>query len=94
MASVGFSGWDQGMFDAEQLREVEAPVAAHATEKFGDQTELMGKESVPIGIGGWYDSSWELRRGLIVREGVPADAHLDQWLEVELSGLAEELEFA
>jgi len=30
---------------------------------------------------GWYDSSWDLRRGLIVREGLPADAKLHEWLE-------------
>jgi hypothetical protein len=30
---------------------------------------------------GWYDSSWDLRRGLIVREGLPADATLHEWLE-------------
>ena len=30
---------------------------------------------------GWYDSSWELRRGLVVREGLPADARLHEWLE-------------
>lgn len=94
MASFGCSEWDQEMFDAEHLRGVEAPVTAHVPAKVGDQPERMGKKSVPIGIGGWYDSSWELRRGLIVREGVPADARLDEWLGIELIGVAEELEFA
>jgi len=31
---------------------------------------------------GWFDSSWELGQGLQVREGLPADAGLDEWLAV------------
>jgi hypothetical protein len=31
---------------------------------------------------GWFDSSWELGQGLEVREGLPADAGLDEWLAV------------
>jgi hypothetical protein len=31
---------------------------------------------------GWFDSSWELRQGLEVREGLPADARLHEWIEV------------
>jgi hypothetical protein len=31
---------------------------------------------------GWFDSSWELENGLDVREGLPADAGLDEWLAV------------
>ncbi|WP_325480349.1 hypothetical protein [Piscinibacter sp.] len=30
---------------------------------------------------GWYDSSWDLRRGLEVHEGLPGDASLHEWLE-------------
>jgi hypothetical protein len=33
---------------------------------------------------GWYDSSWALRCGLVVREGLPADAQLHEWLEQHL----------
>ena len=29
---------------------------------------------------GWFDSSWELVNGLDVREGLLADAGLDEWL--------------
>ena len=29
---------------------------------------------------GWFDSSWELIRGLEVREGTPGDARLNEWL--------------
>jgi hypothetical protein len=38
-------------------------------------------EAQPAGPG-WYASSWELTRGLEVREGLPADAKLHEWLEV------------
>ena len=29
---------------------------------------------------GWFDSSWDLGRGLQVREGLPADAGFEEWL--------------
>lgn len=31
---------------------------------------------------GWFDSSWDLQRGLEVREGLPGDAQLHEWIEV------------
>jgi hypothetical protein len=31
---------------------------------------------------GWFDSSWDLRQGLEVHEGLPADARLNEWIEV------------
>ena len=37
----------------------------------------------PIGPG-WFDSSWELRSGLQVREGLPADLPLQAWIEAWL----------
>jgi hypothetical protein len=33
---------------------------------------------------GWFDSSWELHRGCEVREGLPADSTLREWLEAWL----------
>jgi hypothetical protein len=33
---------------------------------------------------GWFDSSWDLRRGLEVREGWPRDAPLRGWIEAFL----------
>ena len=30
---------------------------------------------------GWFDSSWDLSRGLEVREGLPGDARLNEWIE-------------
>lgn len=31
---------------------------------------------------GWFESSWDLLRGLEVHEGLPEDAHLHEWIEV------------
>lgn len=42
--------------------------------------------SAPDAGPGWYDSSWDLQRGLIVREGLPRDADLQEWLQHELLG--------
>lgn len=36
---------------------------------------------------GWFESSWELVRGLEVREGLPGDAQLHEWLEACLRGM-------
>jgi hypothetical protein len=33
---------------------------------------------------GWFDSSWELRCGLQVEEGLPADLPLNGWIEAWL----------
>ena len=33
---------------------------------------------------GWFDSSWELRNGLQVEEGLPADLPLNGWIEAWL----------
>jgi hypothetical protein len=33
---------------------------------------------------GWFDSSWELRAGLQVEEGLPADLPLHSWIEAWL----------
>ena len=30
---------------------------------------------------GWFDSSWELQVGLVVREGWPEDVRLDEWID-------------
>ena len=36
-------------------------------------------EQAPRGPG-WFDSSWDLRCGLVVREGLPDDVGLGEWL--------------
>ena len=42
--------------------------------------DLTALGDAPQGPG-WFDSSWELVRGLEVREGLPSDARLTEWLE-------------
>jgi len=39
--------------------------------------------SAPVGPG-WFDSSWELRSGLQVKEGLPSDLPLQGWIEAWL----------
>lgn len=34
---------------------------------------------------GWFDSSWELVHGLEVREGLPANPSVNEWLTVCLA---------
>ena len=46
---------------------------------------LMPEDTLTKGPG-WFDSSWELVRGLEVREGLPGDARLNEWLAVCLLG--------
>ena len=36
----------------------------------------------PLKGPGWFDSSWDLVSGLDVREGLPGDARLNEWLTV------------
>ncbi len=44
--------------------------------------EKKAATSRPLPDGpGWFDSSWELRSGLQVKEGWPADATLHGWIE-------------
>ncbi len=43
----------------------------------GDTDEEPGPQGP-----GWFDSSWELVRGLDVREGLPGDAGVYEWLDV------------
>ena len=38
-------------------------------------------EEDPVRGPGWFDSSWDLSRGLEVREGLPGDAKLNEWIE-------------
>lgn len=39
----------------------------------------------PAQGAGWYESSWDLMRGLEVREGLPGDATPGEWLEMAVS---------
>ena len=54
-------------------------VRAFAADLFND----LGELDLPVPQGpGWFDSSWELGHGLDVREGLPGDAGLYEWLDV------------
>ena len=44
------------------------------------ETARTPARAAPAGPG-WFDSSWELRTGLQVEEGLPADLPLHGWLE-------------
>lgn len=51
------------------------------------QRELSGGSVAPLRrhpadnrrAPGWFDSSWELQRGLVVSESLPDDVDLDRW---------------
>ena len=43
-----------------------------------------GDSDAPLGPG-WFDSSWDLKRGLVVREGAPSNPSVSEWLMVCLS---------
>ena len=45
--------------------------------------QLIDEDELPRGPG-WFASSWELVCGLDVREGLPGDAGLYEWLDVAL----------
>ena len=42
--------------------------------------QLAADEAAPLHGPGWFDSSWDLESGLDVREGLPGDARLSEWL--------------
>jgi hypothetical protein len=55
---------------------------AHAAVAVDDEADITLDEG--DGGPGWYGSSWDLRCGLVVSEGLPADAQLHEWLECHL----------
>ena len=48
--------------------------------------ETVDDADLPLGPG-WFDSSWDLKSGLDVSKGLPADASVNEWL-MELLGPA------
>ncbi len=69
----------------------EQPGAAVPIDAGSASSATGGADSAAWESGpGWYDSSWELQRGLIVREGLPRDASLHEWLQHELCGASEQ----
>lgn len=53
-----------------------SPAAGHQN---GSDVHVPGPCAMAIGPG-WFDSSFELRQGLEVREQSPADVSLAEWL--------------
>jgi hypothetical protein len=52
-----------------------------------DVRERSTREESSVASGpGWFESSWELGRGLEVREGLPANLGLAEWLTLNLVG--------
>ena len=43
---------------------------------------LAAEVHEPLKGPGWFESSWDLASGLDVREGLPGDARLNEWLAV------------
>ena len=85
MAQMNFVGFGAGQqaFEAVIARHaLRALKALEAIRAGADGVEGdAALADAPRGPG-WFDSSWELVNGLEVREGLPADAGLDEWLAV------------
>ena len=58
-------------------------IAALAEPQSPTADPTAAARPTPIGPG-WFDSSWELRNGLQVKEGLPSDLPLHGWLETWL----------
>ena len=86
MAHMNFTRFASGP------RAFEAVVARHALQTLKTLEALRRPVDAGASIDdeshgpGWFDSSWELGQGLDVREGLPVDAGLDEWLAVCLAG--------
>ena len=67
------------------LRSLIAAPAARDAAWRRSLDELPADDAIEIVKGpGWFDSSWDLVHGLEVREGLPGDAQLHEWLGVWL----------
>lgn len=73
-------------FDWTNLR-VHATTHVAVSERSLRALDLGGAEERQAGPG-WFESSWELGRGLEVREGWPADARRHDWLAAQFAGIA------
>lgn len=61
---------------------VHRDAAMHGRQPFTARSQSSGP---PAQGAGWYESSWDLMRGLEVREGLPVDATPGEWLDVAVS---------
>ena len=70
------------------LRQLATPSAARGVIAQRMLRSLRRDDAAPEpdapGGPGWFDSSWELVHGLEVREGLPGEAQLHEWLELWL----------
>ncbi len=74
MPSDDFQGIDLGLVPPAD--PAQDPALAHGLYIVGDARG--GSGILPLGPG-WFDSSFELERGLEVREGSLGDAAFDAW---------------
>ena len=84
MARFECNAWTQEMPSAHELQQLAAEVSGNATSKIEEPAST--EEDLDLIGPGWYDSSWDLKRGLLVREGLPSDAMLHEWLASQLIG--------
>jgi hypothetical protein len=50
-----------------------------------DVPSLEVEGPVAVTSPGWFESSFDLMQGLEVREGLPTDASLNEWLQADAS---------
>jgi hypothetical protein len=63
--------------------DINAPskIDGEVDESVPDDEAVEEREQIPAGGPGFFDSSFDLLRGLDVREGPPGDPKLNEWLE-------------
>jgi len=57
------------------------PGAAASAVREGEGSPDLASGGETLRGPGWFESSWELRSGLEVREGLPGDLGANEWLE-------------
>jgi hypothetical protein len=70
-------------FDGRQRRVAPEPARQGRTALPDDDADGSGTVAASGGPG-WYESSSDLLRGLEVREGLPGDASIGEWLSMHL----------
>ncbi len=87
MARLNFSlgGYQIQVQQAQQVQR-QAMVSMRTLRALVDDEPagpcLAADEEAGVHGPGWFDSSWDLVSGLDVREGLPGDARLNEWLTV------------
>jgi hypothetical protein len=63
--------------------DINAPskIEAEVAESAPGEEAAEEREQLPAGGPGFFDSTFDLLRGLDVREGLPSDPKLNEWLE-------------